>query len=50
MVENCGYLYALGRLNGVSLRKLHWWCDDGHTVQVEYRGAQDLGAVGVRLR
>ena len=48
--QGCGYLLTVGRLSGVSLRKLHGWCDDGHIVEVEYRGAPDLGAVAVRLR
>jgi hypothetical protein len=45
-----GYLFTLGRGNGVSLGQLHEWCDHGLTVEVEYRGAPDLGAVAVRLR
>jgi hypothetical protein len=44
-----GYLFTLGRGNGVSLRQLHTWCDDRQTVEVEYRGAPDLGAVALRL-
>ena len=45
-----GYLFTLGRGNGVGLRQLHAWCDDGLTVEVEYRGAPDLGAVAVSVR
>jgi hypothetical protein len=45
-----GYLFTLGRGNGVSLGRLQAWCDHGLTVEVEYRGAPDLGAVAVRLR
>jgi hypothetical protein len=45
-----GYLFTLGRGNGVGLRQLHAWCDDGLTVEVEYHGAPDLGAVAERLR
>jgi hypothetical protein len=45
-----GYLFTLGRGNGVDLHQLHAWCDDGRLVQVEYRGAPDLGAVAVRVR
>ena len=45
-----GYLFTLGRGNGVSLGQLHEWCDHGLTVEVEYRGAPDLGAVAVRAR
>jgi hypothetical protein len=45
-----GYLFTLGRGNGISLRKLHAWCDDGSNVEVEYRGAPDMGALAVRVR
>jgi hypothetical protein len=45
-----GYLFTLGRGNGVGLRQLHAWCHDGLTVEVEYRGAPDLGAVAVGVR
>ena len=45
-----GYLFTLGRGNGVSLGRLHAWCDNGPTVEVDYRGAPDLGAVAVRVR
>jgi hypothetical protein len=45
-----GCLFTLGRGNGVGLRQLHAWCDDGLTVEVEYRGAPDLGAVAVSVR
>ena len=45
-----GYLFTLGRGNGVGLRQLHGWCDDGLIVEVEYRGAPDLGAGAVRVR
>ena len=45
-----GYLLTLGRGNGVGLDTLHTWCDRRSTVQVEYRGAPDLGAVAVRAR
>ena len=44
-----GYLFTLGRGNGISLRQLHTWCERGAAVEVEYRGAPDLGAVAVRL-
>jgi hypothetical protein len=42
-----GYLFTLGRGSGVSLRELLAWCELGVTVEVEYRGAPDLGAVAV---
>ena len=45
-----GYLFTLGRGNGVGLDTLHTWCDRQSTVEVEYRGAPDLGAVAVRAR
>jgi hypothetical protein len=45
-----GYLLTLGRGNGVGLRNLHTWCDRRATVEVEYRGAPDLGAVAVQAR
>jgi hypothetical protein len=45
-----GYLFTLGRGNGVSLRQLHAWCEHRRTVTVEYRGAPDLGAIAVRVR
>jgi hypothetical protein len=45
-----GYLFTLGRGNGVGLRQLHAWCDDRLIVEVEYCGALDLGAVAVRVR
>ena len=45
-----GYLLTLGRGNGVGLRNLHTWCDRQATVEVEYRGAPDLGAVAVAVR
>jgi hypothetical protein len=45
-----GYMFTLGRGNGVSLRQLHAWCDLRLAVEVEYRGAPDLGAVAVRVR
>jgi hypothetical protein len=45
-----GYLFILGRGNGVGLRQLHAWCDDVQPVEVEYQGAPDLGAVAVRVR
>lgn len=48
--QGCGYLFTLGRLNGVSLRKLHGWCNESQIVEVEYGGAPDLGAVAVQLR
>jgi hypothetical protein len=44
-----GYLFTLGRGSGVSLRQLHSWCDAGSAVEVEYRGAPDLGAVALRV-
>jgi hypothetical protein len=45
-----GYLFTLGRGNGVGLEQLHTWCDRRSSVEVEYRGAPDLGAVAVRAR
>ena len=45
-----GYLLTLGRGNGVGLDTLHTWCDQRSTVEVEYRGPPDLGAVAVRAR
>jgi hypothetical protein len=45
-----GYLFTLGRGNGVSLGQLHAWCERGLSVQVEYRGAPDLGAVALDVR
>lgn len=45
-----GYLLTLGRGNGVGLRNLHTWCDQRCTLEVEYRGAPDLGAVAVHVR
>ena len=45
-----GYLFTLGRGNGVGLQKLHAWCEQRSTIEVEYRGAPDLGAVAVRAR
>ena len=45
-----GYLFTLGRGNGVGLDTLHTWCDRRSTVEVEYQGAPDLGAVAVRAR
>jgi hypothetical protein len=44
-----GYLFTLGRGNGVGLRELHTFCDHRLTVQVQYRGAPDLGAVAERV-
>ena len=45
-----GYIFTLGRGNGVSLRQLHRWCDHQVPVAVDYRGAPDLGAVAVLVR
>ena len=45
-----GYLFTLGRGSGVGLRQLHAWCGNGLTVEVEYHGAPDMGAVAVRLQ
>ena len=45
-----GYLFTLGRGNGIGLRQLHAWCDHGLAVEVEYRGAPDLGAVALGVR
>jgi formate dehydrogenase iron-sulfur subunit len=36
--------------NGVSLRQLHAWHDQALRVDLEYRGAPDMGALAVRLR
>jgi hypothetical protein len=44
-----GYIFTLGRGNGVSLRQLHGWCDYQAAVAVDYRGAPDLGAVAVSV-
>jgi hypothetical protein len=45
-----GYLFTLGRGNGVGLRELHLWCAERTPLEVEYRGAPDLGAVALRLQ
>jgi hypothetical protein len=45
-----GYLFTLGRWNGISLNTLHAWCARQSRVEVEYRGTPDLGAVAVRAR
>jgi hypothetical protein len=44
-----GYLFTLGRGNGVSLHQLHAWYDGARAVEVEYRGTPDLGAVAVHV-
>ena len=45
-----GYLFTLGRWNGVGLKKLHAWCEQRSEVEVEYSGTPDLGAVALRAR
>lgn len=45
-----GYLFTLGWESGVSARDLAMWSREGLVVEVEYRGAPDLGAVAVRVR
>jgi hypothetical protein len=44
-----GYLFTLGRGNGIGLQKLRAWCDHWITVEVEYRGVPDLGAVAIHI-
>jgi hypothetical protein len=44
-----GYLFTLGRGNGVGMGQLHAWYARGATVEVEYRGAPDLGAVAAHV-
>jgi hypothetical protein len=45
-----GYLFTLGRGNGIGLSTIHAWCDNRASVDVEYRGAPDQGALAVRMR